>query len=513
MEYNNPIIPGFHPDPSICRVGSDYYLVASTFGYFPGVPVFHSCDLIHWHQIGHCLTRLSQLSLDSDSNSKGIFAPTIRYHAGVFYMVTTNVSVGKHFYVFSENPASDWSDPIWIEAEGIDPSLLFDDDGRVFFTWTNLGDIVQCEIDIQTGQCLTPPRRIWSGTGGRYPEGPHLYKVNDRYYLMIAEGGTEYGHMVTIARSQSPWGPFESCPRNPILTHRHRGSHPIQGVGHADMVQAHDGSWWTVFLGFRRLEEFSNYHHLGRETFLAPLIWDEQGWPVINRDGTVELKMQAPTLPTQPWPPEPIRDHFHGASLNLCWNFLGNLPPETWSLLERPDWLRLKGSPLTLDNPGSPVFVGRRQQHFSCKAATLLDFAPTQDGQEAGLTVFMNREHHYEIAVLYEDDTCQVILRRRIGDLSAVVMRRNFSGGRICLQIQADPTQYSFSYIQDGHMPVVLGTGATRYLSSEVAGGFTGVYLGMYATSNGKPVEVVADFDWFDYQPTISLETWLTLRY
>jgi alpha-N-arabinofuranosidase len=381
--------------------------------------------------------------------------------------------------------------------------LLFDD-GRVYFTWTNLGEILQCEIDIKTGQPLTVSRPIWSGTGGRYPEAPHLYKIEDRYYLMIAEGGTEYGHMVTIARSSSAWGPFESCPHNPILTHRNRGSHPIQGTGHADIVQAHDGSWWAVFLGFRPQAQFQNYHHLGRETYLAPLTWDEQGWPTINQNGTIELKMPAPAWPAHQWTPPPNRDDFERPSLDLCWNFLGSLPAENWSLSERPGWLRLKGSALTLDDPGSPVFVGRRQQHFSAKAATLVDFVPARDGDEAGLTVFMNWQHHYEIAVTSENGTLQVILRRRIGDLQACVARHTVKAGRIRLQIQAEPTHYLFSYAQEGHNPVTLGSGATRYLSSEVAGGFTGVYLGMYATSNGKDSAPIADFDWFDYEPTIS---------
>lgn len=274
--FSNPIIPGFYPDPSMCRVGNDYYLVTSTFEYFPGVPLFHSRDLIHWRQIGHCLTRSSQLPLEKAGSSGGIYAPTLRYHNGKFYMVTTNVAVGN-FFVYADDPAGEWSEPVWLEHKGIDPSLFFDDDGKVYFTWTTDNQIWQCEIDINTGATLTKPRPIWSGTGGRYPEAPHLYKINGTYYLLIAEGGTEYGHMVTLARADSPWGSFESCPHNPILTHRHRGANPIQGTGHADLVEAHDGSWWMVFLAFRTLAHYQNFHHLGRETFLAPVKWDEAG--------------------------------------------------------------------------------------------------------------------------------------------------------------------------------------------------------------------------------------------
>ncbi len=185
-------------------------------------------------------------------------------------MITTNVNAGKHFIVSTSDPAGEWSEPTWIDQEGIDPSLLFDED-RVYFSWTMQGAIYQAELDIDTGVLLTEPRLIWHGTGGRYPEAPHLYKFDNTYYLMIAEGGTENGHMETLARSSSPWGPFEPCPHNPILTHRNRGMHRIQGTGHADVIQAQDGSWWAVFLAFRQVGPYPRFHHLGRETYLAPV--------------------------------------------------------------------------------------------------------------------------------------------------------------------------------------------------------------------------------------------------
>jgi len=501
MKYANPIISGFYPDPSICRVGEDYYLITSSFEYFPGVPVFHSRDLVHWEQIGHCLTTATQLPLAQAGSSKGIFAPTIRYHDGVFYMVTTNVSVGKHFYVFTDNPEGPWSEPIWIDQEGIDSSLFFDDDGKVYFTWTNFAGISQAEIDIKTGAFKHEPRLIWKGTGGRYPEAPHLYKINGLYYLMIAEGGTEYGHMETIARSESPWGPFEPCPRNPILTHRNQGAQVIQGTGHADLIEAHDGSWWMVFLGFRPIEQYANYHHLGRETFLAPVKWDESGWPVVYHNGTVDLEMEAEGLKPYVFIGDATQDDFDQPHLQLKWNFLRNPYAENWSLRERPGWLRLKGSAVRLDDVDSPAFVGRRQQHFSCKVRTLLDFSPRAEHEEAGLTVLMNEQHHYEIAVSYREGARIVMVRRRIGDLSAIVAQAAIPNGLIVLEIQAMPKLYSFAYSLEGQEAKVLATGSTRYLSSEVAGGFTGVYFGLYATGNGQVATSPADFDWFDYQP------------
>jgi alpha-N-arabinofuranosidase len=501
QRYSNPILPGFYPDPSICRVEEEYYLVTSSFEYFPGVPIFHSRDLLHWQQIGHCLTRTSQVPLADIRSSQGIFAPTLRYHEGRFYMVTTNISNGGNFYVYTENPAGEWSEPLFLQQGGIDPSFLFEN-GHVYFTSSDKWPeprIYQCEIDITTGQQLTESRLLWQGSGGRYPEGPHLYHIGDFYYLMIAEGGTEYGHMETLARSKSPWGPFEPCPHNPILTQRNHGTHPLQGTGHADLLEAHDGSWWLVFHGIR--PHNGQFHHIGRETLLAPVTWTEDGWLQVSPEKTVNLSMHAETLPEHIWPAEPTRDDFDAPILHFNWNFLRNPNPADWSLSERPGWLRLYGSALTLDAQGSPTFVGRRQQHFACRARVHLQFTPARDGEEAGVTVLMNNQHHYEIALTRLEGQLQVIVRRRIGDLSALVARTMVSTDTIELAIQADANAYTFSYAlpdQDMH---VLATGLARYLSSEVAGGFTGVYLGMYATSNGQDRATPADFAWFDYVP------------
>jgi len=318
MQFNNPVIPGFHPDPSLCRVGEDYYLITSSFEYFPGVPIFHSRDLVHWRQIGRCLTRASQLPLTHAHRSEGIWAPTLRYHDGVFYMVAANNWEPGHFLVTATEPAGPWSEPLWIKtdpggepsdtpwigSEGWDPSLFFDDDGSVYFTWyVHPAGIKQSLIDLATGELLTPPRIIWAGSGDKSPEGPHLYKINSLYYLLAAEGGTEYGHMVTIARSPSPWGPFESCPCNPILSHRSLDS-PIQGAGHGDLVQDHRGKWWLAFLAFRP-HGYPPVHHLDRETFLAPVRWDDQGWPLVGANGQADIEMEADVLPPHPWPCTP----------------------------------------------------------------------------------------------------------------------------------------------------------------------------------------------------------------
>jgi len=510
MIFHNPIISGYYPDPSICRVGEDYYLVTSTCEFFPGVPVFHSKDLIHWKQIGHCLTRKSQINLDKAKPSSGIYAPTIRYYNGIFYMITTNSSYKGNFFVTATDPAGEWSDPIWVEQKGIDPSLFFDDDGKVYYTSTSGEEstagtdekvgIVQAEINIKTGKLKTSLKYIWRGTGGRYPEGPHLYKINKMYYLMIAEGGTEYGHMVTIARSRTPWGIFEPCPSNPILTHRNRGLHEIQGTGHADLIKAHDSSWWMVFLAFRNTILF--FHHLGRETFIAPVSWNSNGWPIVNVTGTVESEMNVNCLPKHPVENEPMRDDFDGLSLRLYWNFLRNPYPGSWDLTSRKGWLCLYGSEITLGDIDSPALIARRQQHFNCIIRTRMEFYPVNEGEEAGLTVFYNNEHHYEIAVSRMNGLNQVIVRKRIGDLSAVVVEEPFTEKSVILIVKADKHQYSFGYGRgDSDEEKFLCQGRTQFVSTEATIiSFTGVYFGLYATGSGRQCSVPAYFDWFDYE-------------
>ncbi len=491
--YENPILKGTYPDPSICRVGEDYYIVTSSFCYFPGVPIFHSRDLIHWEQIGHCLTRASQLMLDNIPFALGIFAPTLRYHHGRFYMVTTLMGGGGNFYVWADDPAGEWSDPVWLEQGGIDPSLFFEDDGRVYLTGTGEPPgIYQTEVDLKTGKNLKESVMIWRGMGGRYPEGPHLYKVGDYYYLMISEGGTEYAHRVTLARSKSAWGPFEPCPHNPIFTHMNLPNLALQATGHADLVQDHAGRWWMVCLANRPSRDFPA-HHLGRETILVPAAWDDAGWLVVNEGNPAELTMQAETLPLQPTNGFPELDDFDQPTLGLMWNFIRTPHTAFWSLIARHGWLRLTGNGHTLDEVACPAFVGRRQQHLHCEARALVDYEPQSAADSAGMTVYQNEEHHYEIFIGQEDQQRYIGVRQRIGTLAATVAREFLPQGLVTFIIRAEPEAYHFSYICGDAAPAYLATARTRHLSSEAAGGFTGVFWGMY-THGDTP----ADFDWFE---------------
>jgi len=498
--YKNPIIPGFHPDPSICAVGEDYYLVTSSFEYFPGVPIFHSKDLVNWEQIGHCLTRESQLDLDKCGVSGGIYAPTIRYHEGTFYMVTTNVSGKGNFFVHTQDPAGEWSDPVWLKQPAIDPSFYFED-GKCYLTSNPDNTIFVCEIDIKTGEQLSDSKAIWYGTGGRYPEAPHIYKKDGWYYLLISEGGTEYGHKVTIARSKKIDGPYTSNPANPILTHINVNAqqNPIQGVGHADFIQAHDGSWWTVFLGFR--PQSGLHHVLGRETFLAPMRWDENAWPVINRDGTINLEMNVPTLPLQtPKLPE-YTTHFNQPVLGFEWNYLRNPYKDNYSLTAKKGVLRLNPTTVSLDDIDSPTFIGRRQQHINFLANTLVSLNQAQTSDEAGLTIFMSNQAHYDLFVTQEGEKQNLVLRYRMGVLDHTACTVDIPKGNIHLQVKGDKDYYSFAYSTDGKNFKSLDKMNVRYLSSETNGGFTGVYIGLYTTSKEPASKGYADFDKFEYQP------------
>lgn len=497
--FKNPVLPGFHADPSVCRVGDDFYLVNSTFQYFPGVPVFHSKDLIHWEQIGACLTRPSQVNLENMDGNNGIYAPTIRYHDGVFYMVTTIFPSRKHFYVYTDNPAGEWSDPIMIDfvTGSCDPTLFFDE-GKCYFLWKD-GTIKICEIDVNTGKQLSEIKRLWSGMGGRYPEGPHLYKKDGYYYLLLAEGGTEHGHHVTLARSRYLEGPYTPCPSNPILSHfnNEMQNSPIQGLGHADFVQAPDGSWWVIFLGYRTHGYLQ--HVMGRETFLAPVQWEKGSWPVVNKNGTVQINMDCKTLPQVKLPKDPETDDFSQTKLAWCWSYLCNPVFENYSLTERKGYLRMKASEKTIDQVGTLTFIGRRQTEPRFQATTAIDVSSLKEGEEAGITAYAAHTNHYDVVVECRGGKKYVKAYIRIGQVRHVEKKISLNTDLIYLRIEGDYNYYHLSYSEDNHRFLPLGKMEYRYLSTETIGGFTGVHLGLFAQqAKGKPGGSV-DVDWFRY--------------
>jgi xylan 1,4-beta-xylosidase len=511
--YRNPILPGFYPDPSICRVGGDYYLINSTFEFFPGLPIHHSRDLVNWRLIGHVLTRPSQLDLDGIRASAGLFAPTIRHHDGTFYVINTMVD-GRakkgNFIVTAPHIEGPWSDPFWLDdAPGIDPSLLFDDNGRAWFVGNRPSpdrkydghcEIWLQELDIKTMRLTGPKHPLWDGALKRatWSEGPHLYKINGLYYLLTAEGGTGHEHSVVIARSDKVKGPYEGCPRNPILTHRQLGlEYPIVGTGHADLVDTAGGQWWMVLLAMRPYGGY--FYNLGRETFLTPVGWEE-GWPVVNPGvGRVEFESRAPDLPEQRWPDTPACDHFESPALGLQWNFLRTPREPSWSLDERPGHLRLRLRPQTLAEPANPSFIGRRQQHMRFTVRAVMEFTPRSADECAGLALLQNDNFHFRFVVSGEKNPVVRLIKREKGG-ETILAERPAPAGKVYFKVAADGQEYGFYTAAECERwePVAENVDG-RILSTPVAGGFIGAYVGMYASSNGRPGGNAADWDWFEY--------------
>ncbi|MCI2049917.1 MAG: glycoside hydrolase family 43 protein [Lachnospiraceae bacterium] len=492
MKYRNPIISGYNPDPSICRTGNDFYIVNSSFEYFPGVPVYHSRNLVNWELCGYCLTREEQLRLKGCKPSGGIYAPTLRYHDGWYFMTTTNTSDKGNFIIHSRKPESGWSDPAWVDQGGIDPSLFFDDDGRVYFTSTGTDDegktaIVMCEVDPFTGEKKSESRAVSTGCGGKFPEGPHLYKIRGRYYLMLAEGGTEFGHMETIQRADRPYGPFVPCPHNPILSHKDDMRGEICCTGHADLTEDAAGNWWMVCLGVRPCgaKERLMQHNLGRETFLAPVVWDGDGWPVVGDRGLISLDEEGPL----PGIPDPVnrdfRDDFSGSSLSLHYNFLRNPEVQNYVCDAAGKRLILTGTDVTLNEPASPTWIGVRQKDFETVTTVKMTVLRERENMRAGLTAYYNDSYHYEIFLTREGGRSAICLAKHVHDIYAVTARVEADlpeGAPVWFRIVSDRDRYAFSFSTDGSSFTVLGTGLAVGLCTEGTRTmtFTGTYLAMF---------------------------------
>jgi alpha-N-arabinofuranosidase len=510
QRFRNPILPGSHPDPSVCRVGDDYYLVTSTFEYFPGLPVYHSRDLVHWRLIGHVLDRPEQLDLDGISPSGGLYAPTIRHHDGTFYVVCTLVGGRRrsgNFLVTASDPAGPWSEPAWLEGDGFDPSLLFDDDGRAWFHGCRLvrspvrrgqTEVWLQELDLRRSALTGRQHVLWHGAmvGAIWAEGPHLYRIGDRYYLIAAEGGTSEDHAVAAARADRVAGPYDGCPRNPLLTHRHLGaSHPVVGPGHADLVQTPAGDWWAVLLARRAYG--GPFTNLGRETFLVPVAW-EDGWPVFCPGvGQVPMELAGPDLAPHPWPAGPACDHFDAPDLAPLWSAVRTPREESWSLAERPGHLRLRLRPESLADRAHPSFVARRQQHPDFAVHAAVDFEPAGERECAGLALRLSDERHVLLVVSSSGGRRVVRAVRREGREATVVAEAPVEPGRVLLGVEARGQDYALRFGADQR---TLATVDGRLLSSHPAGVFVGTFVGMYASSGGRRSENHADFDWFEYR-------------
>jgi len=505
LTFQNPILPGFHPDPSICRVGDDFYLVNSTFEWFPGIPVYHSQDLVNWELIGYGITRPDQVELPRGlGDFMGIFAVTIRYHDGLFYLITTCVQCNGNFYLTATDPAGPWSDPVWLDSPGVDPSLMWDAAGKCYYVghgnlsekkaWLFQEGVWLQELDLVQQKLVGERVQLTYGhaNNAQWTEGPHLYQINGKYMLMVAEGGTGFYHATTVHHSDSVWGPYVADQVNPVLTHRHLGNdYPLYAIGHTDLVQTQKGEWWAVMLGKRRIE---GYTLLARETFLTPVKFEGQT-PVFNPGvGKIIIEQNRPDLPWTPFPKPPAKDDFNEDKLALEWNFL-RTPYEKWYQLKNGQ-LALSCRPEVLDSLVNPSLIARRIQHHQFTATLKMKFSSTKANEKAGMILYRRSTCHYQFLKENND----LVLIKTLKGQKTEVARVRCGFADVFLQARADGLKLNFSYGKSlADMQPIGDTQTMSVISFEAAEGFNGPFIGMYASSHGKPGRAVASFDWFEY--------------
>lgn len=537
--YNNPIITGYNADPSICKAGNNYYVVNSTQEYFPGIPVYHSTDLVNWEMIGHVLDRPSQLDLTGYDCSQGIYAPTIRYNKGTFYTICTLVSKGKGAFICTaSNPAGPWSDPHWIkDAMGIDHDLFFDDDGKVYMSgtlkpksevrlWEGHNTLWTQEIDILNFK-LVGERKIQMDaanfTGVNSPleggsraflnsfEGPHIYKKDGLYYFTFSQGGTGLNHAFVVFKSKNVFGPWECNPANPVLTHRDLpANHPITAPGHADLVQIEGNNFALVHLGKRPYQGANGTPKsekviLGRETFLLMVDWSGE-WPVVNPKGKIgrsELVLPCPDIKENKFDKIYLNDDFNTAKLHPQWNFVRTPLTEWWSLTERKGFLRIQLRPEMISEKVNPSFICKRQEHVDFTVTAKMQFAPKTENEEAGILINrdLNNYLKFTLCVENKEDVLKLALRNGDDTNDAILAKAKIKSENIILKLSAVGYYYSFSYTEDGKKWNILKNNVDFSTSKFInAGKFTGPFIGMYASSNGLPSRNSVDFDWFYYK-------------
>lgn len=500
-QYQNPVLAGFFPDPSITRNGDDYYMTVSSFTYTPGLPILHSRDLVNWQIVGYALTRESQLQMHDLQVSRGIFAPTLRYHDGTYYLITTVVDRGGNFMLTATDPAGPWSDPIWLpEVEGIDPDIFFDDDGKVYIAHN--GDPVESlyeghkaiwlwQYDPKSQKVLPDSKRLLVNGGVDlsakpiWIEAPHLYKHDGWYYLLCAEGGTADQHSAVIFRSRSLSERFVPYSGNPILTQRDLAAdrpNPITTAGHADFVQLPDNSWWAVFLASRAYQQ--RYFNTGRETFLLPVSWQD-GWPHILPAGeAIPYRLPAPALAASP-AAQPLsgnfswRDEFDSTKLSLHWNSLRGFD-QSWLSLDGQQ-LSLQAKAVALDSLAQPAFIARRQQHMHFEASTRLQIP--QASASAGIVAFQNEQHHYYLGVRKNDTGAEVFLEQASSSAPQQIARLALPAtDSVQLKISGSAGKINFYYAEaDNNWQPVATEQDAMLLSTQVAGGFVGTMLGLHS--------------------------------
>ena len=535
--FLNPIINGGYPDPSIVRVDDDFYIVNSSFEYFPALPIHHSKDLVNWELIGYGIDRPSQgtgkVNLYDVQQQGGIHAPSIRYHEGLFYIVTTNVyspadkskpTEMVNFILTAKNPAGPWSEPYIIDgAPGIDPDIFFDDNGKVWFVGTHdtgnpnkngIGEIWIQELDLDNWKLKGQRHSIWRGAcGGCCVEGPHIYKQYGRYYLMVAEGGTSYNHAVMIASSENIEGPYDSNPKNPILTSRHLSNNNwVHSTGHADLVQLKDMRWYMVSLGIRN--EMDSTSNMGRETHLMPVVWEEAWdnwvevekgrwepviikWPVVAPNtGKVERNTSIPFLEKKQNINYSFYDDFTSPKLDLQWNFRRVPRENTYEINSKNKTLKLNLSPESFELRGQYNLMGFRQKETEFEYSSSMNFKPKKNFSEAGLSIFSQDDNYINFTVKKHNNKTLLNLSvkprdQKLDIIKSIPLKYNEN---IILKIVSKDNKYIYYYsIDDGNsFDVFTETGANLVLCK----GYIGTNLGLYASSNGYKTKEYAEFEW-----------------
>ncbi|KOH44929.1 glycoside hydrolase family 43 protein [Sunxiuqinia dokdonensis] len=506
--YYNPILPGWYSDPSVCTNGTDYFLVTSTFSYFPGVPIFHSTDMLNWKQVGHVLDRPEQLPLDGQRTSEGIFAPAISYnpHNQTWYMITTNIRRGN-FYVKTKDPFGSWSDPIWLpEVGGIDPSFFFDEDGQAYIVNNDVPDggstyeghraIRVIRFDVEADKTIGPSMMLVNGGVNLadkpiWIEGPHLYKISGKYFLMCAEGGTSVNHREVIFKADSPMGEFQPWKKNPILTQLHldpQRPRPVTSAGHADLIQKTNGQWWSVFLACRPID--NEFENLGRETFLMPVRWSKDGFPYMTMDDELVpriIQMEGVKRADSPtFGNFEQQDDFDTTKLGLEWMSLRGTATDLYSLDDNPGFLTLTCADVASNELKTPAFVGRRLQHHQFECATKLYFNPRSESEMAGMLMYKDEQHQYLLTVGAEGNQKQISLKKIKGNEveTLAVKALPDAGGPIHLKVKSTGTHFSFHYAVDSEDWNLLDENIDAFfLSTAQSYGFTGTTIGLYASS------------------------------
>jgi alpha-N-arabinofuranosidase len=500
-EYRNPVLSGYYPDPSITRVGEDYYLINSSFTHFPGIPVFHSKDLVNWQQIGNAIDRPGQLSFDGLKVSRGVFAPDISYHDGLFYIVNTCVDCRGNFVITAKDPRGPWSDPVWFEFDGIDPSIFWDGERAYIVNngppnepprydghraiWVQQFDYKQLRLIGERTQIVNGGVDISKEPS--WIEGPHLLKRGDYYYLIAAEGGTGDNHSQVVFRSTSVRGPFVPYERNPILSQRDldpKRAHPVTSAGHAKFVQTQTGEWWATFLATRPYGP--DLYNIGRETFLLPVSWVD-GWPqILEPRKRIPFVERKPKLPEQPRPAQPVNgdfsyvEEFDGDKLSFAWIGVRTPRKPIYSLGDGV--LTLHSAAAIGDQKGVPAFIGRRQQHHIAKVASTLSYTPDKDGDRAGLVAMQNDDSWLFFGITrIEGKSVVAVIARQGSSEEKLIASTPYAGGETTLTLQADGGAMSFQYLVGGQARTLKDGLDVTFLSTREAGGFVGTVIGPYA--------------------------------